>query len=193
MTIGVDLDGVVVNSVPRWREVFRRAGYPVDDHELPLTHATPELAELCDRHEIEMLIVPPPIDGAVEALRTLKRQKFNVVAVTSRSPRLRRLTEAWLDYWDIPIDEMFFLEGESKVPTIRAQGISVFVEDTRRRVLLEFPKQHENELGIGHVLLTRAGQELARVCGSRPVEGFFEYVYSMWEKGTSIAAVTLEE
>jgi hypothetical protein len=49
-----------------------------------------------------------------------------------------------------------------------------------RPVDLTFPKETDNELNLGHVLLTRAGQELGPVCGATPVEGFFEFVYDTW-------------
>jgi hypothetical protein len=49
-----------------------------------------------------------------------------------------------------------------------------------RPLELTFPKDAENQLAIGLVLLTRAGQELLRVCDSRPVDGFFDYVYDRW-------------
>jgi len=42
---------------------------------------------------------------------------------------------------------------------------------------LTFPHEKDNALPIGKVLLTRAGQQLAPVCGSTPVEGFYEFVY----------------
>ena len=45
---------------------------------------------------------------------------------------------------------------------------------------LELPADDGNELQEGKVLLTRAGLELAPICGSTPVEGFFEYVYDRW-------------
>lgn len=45
---------------------------------------------------------------------------------------------------------------------------------------LMFPKEADNSLALGHVLLTRAGHELAPVCGSTPVDGFFDYVYERW-------------
>lgn len=45
---------------------------------------------------------------------------------------------------------------------------------------LTFPKEADNELELGQVLLTRAGHELAPVCGSTPVDGFFDYVYDRW-------------
>jgi hypothetical protein len=42
---------------------------------------------------------------------------------------------------------------------------------------LTLPLENDNELKIGNVLLTRAGLQLAPVCGSTPVDGFFDFVY----------------
>ena len=50
-----------------------------------------------------------------------------------------------------------------------------------RPLELTFPKDSNNELSMGHVLLTRAGYELAPVCGATPVDGFFDFVYYRWE------------
>jgi hypothetical protein len=47
-------------------------------------------------------------------------------------------------------------------------------------VTLSFPAEKDNKLDIGKVLLTRAGQQLAPMCGSKPVKGFYEYVYEKW-------------
>lgn len=47
-------------------------------------------------------------------------------------------------------------------------------------VELTLPKDSDNEIELGHVLLTRAGQQLAPVCGSKSVDGFFEYVKERW-------------
>ena len=44
-------------------------------------------------------------------------------------------------------------------------------------VTLAFPKERGNELDVGCVVLTRAGRQLFRVCGAKPVDGFFEYIY----------------
>ena len=45
---------------------------------------------------------------------------------------------------------------------------------------LTFPYEGKNMLSVGNVLLTRAGQQLAPVCGSTPGEGFYEFVYDRW-------------
>ncbi len=49
-----------------------------------------------------------------------------------------------------------------------------------RPVVLEFPNDDDNELATGTTMLTQSGNELAPICGSTPVEGFFEYVYDRW-------------
>jgi hypothetical protein len=49
-----------------------------------------------------------------------------------------------------------------------------------RPLTLTLPKDTDNQLEIGRVLLTRAGHELALICGSRSVDGFFEYVKQRW-------------
>ena len=49
-----------------------------------------------------------------------------------------------------------------------------------KSVELTLPNDADNSLELGQVLLTDAGQELARVCDSTPIEGFFDFVYDMW-------------
>jgi hypothetical protein len=56
--------------------------------------------------------------------------------------------------------------------------ISVFYYG--RPVNLTFPVDADNPLQIGQVIFTRAGQQLAPVCGSTQVEGFFDFVYERW-------------
>ena len=48
-------------------------------------------------------------------------------------------------------------------------------------LVMEMPKDSDNELEIGHVLLTKVGQELAPICGSQPVEGFMDHVKAKWQ------------
>ena len=51
-----------------------------------------------------------------------------------------------------------------------------------RRLTLEMPQNSGNDLPIGKTLLTRIGKELAVISGSKPVEGFWEYVNEQWKK-----------
>lgn len=49
-------------------------------------------------------------------------------------------------------------------------------------LFLEMLVDANNELKTGKVRLTKIGEELARICGSRPVEGFYEYVRDQWKQ-----------
>ena len=51
-----------------------------------------------------------------------------------------------------------------------------------RPLQLEMPKKADNELKFGKVRLTKIGRELAPICGSQPVEGFYEYVKDRWRE-----------
>jgi hypothetical protein len=46
---------------------------------------------------------------------------------------------------------------------------------------LEMAKDTDNKLGIGKLLLTKTGQELAPICGSKPVPDFLNYVKDQWK------------
>ena len=52
-----------------------------------------------------------------------------------------------------------------------------------RRLTLEIPKEDANKpFGLGKVMLTRIGKELAPICGGQPVEGFWEYMKDQWKE-----------
>ena len=51
-----------------------------------------------------------------------------------------------------------------------------------RPLHLNLPKDANNELNIGRVMLTHIGKELAPICGSKPVKGFWEYVKDQWKQ-----------
>lgn len=47
-------------------------------------------------------------------------------------------------------------------------------------VFLKFPSDINNIFNIGHVMLTKIGQELTPISGAKPVEGFFDYIINKW-------------
>lgn len=51
-----------------------------------------------------------------------------------------------------------------------------------QHVDLEFPSEHGNPVEIGKVMLTKVGHELAPICGSKPDQGFFNYVVNYWKQ-----------
>jgi hypothetical protein len=48
-------------------------------------------------------------------------------------------------------------------------------------VWIGFDKSEQNSMNIGHVMLTKAGEQLAFICGSQPVDGFVEYLREKWK------------
>jgi hypothetical protein len=49
-----------------------------------------------------------------------------------------------------------------------------------KHIVLEMPNEIGNSMSIGKALLTKVGEELARICGGHQVEGFFDYVCEKW-------------
>jgi len=58
------------------------------------------------------------------------------------------------------------------------KSICVFYYETP--TIIEFPNEQSNDLNIGKILLTKAGQELAPICGSEPIPNFLDYILSQW-------------
>jgi len=49
-------------------------------------------------------------------------------------------------------------------------------------VIVEMPQEAENSMQIGNAVLTRAGHELARIVGTKPLPEFKEYVLKKWQE-----------
>ena len=58
----------------------------------------------------------------------------------------------------------------------------IVVHYYNRPLFLEMREDADNNLSTGHALLTKNGQELAPICGSKPVDGFYEYVRNQWRE-----------
>jgi Protein of unknown function (DUF2806) len=50
-----------------------------------------------------------------------------------------------------------------------------------QRVTLVMPKESDNPMQFGGVIFTQIGHELFRICGSQPVDGFFDYILAVWK------------
>ncbi len=59
-------------------------------------------------------------------------------------------------------------------------------------VELILPKDDNNELEVGLVLLTKAGQELAPVCGSTPIDVFFQFICEKWASQSLVSENAIE-
>ena len=56
-----------------------------------------------------------------------------------------------------------------------------------RTIQLELPKDTDNTLKVGKVLLTPSGLQLSRIVNPDRIDGFFEYIYDRWA-GESLVA-----
>ena len=57
-----------------------------------------------------------------------------------------------------------------------------FADYYGKPLFLDMPKDTGNKLKIGKTRLTKIGQELVPICGSKPVDGFYEYVKDQWKQ-----------
>lgn len=60
-------------------------------------------------------------------------------------------------------------------------GQEGFIDYYGTPVWIGFNKPEQNDIKLGHVMLTQAGEQLALICGSQPVEGFVEYLREKWK------------
>ena len=81
------------------------------------------------------------------------------------------------------------LAGFSRTGLLKNTGVLYH----SRVVFLTFPKDADNDLDIGKVRLTRAGQDLAPVCGSKSVDGFFDFVYDRWASKSLVSKRETEQ
>lgn len=72
--------------------------------------------------------------------------------------------------------------GLSTGYAIAKLGGSLKTDYYGEQIMIVFKKEKDNDLGVGHIFLTKTGEELARVCDAKPVEGFMEYILDRWMK-----------
>jgi hypothetical protein len=62
-----------------------------------------------------------------------------------------------------------------------------------RPTMLEFPADAENQMALGHALLTSAGKQLMTICGSQRNDRFYEYVIRRWGEAGVISSSLLPQ
>jgi hypothetical protein len=58
---------------------------------------------------------------------------------------------------------------------------------------LEFVNSKDNELQTGVAIFTQAGSQLAKICGAKPVDRFYDYIVEKWSKEHIILSSPLSE
>jgi Protein of unknown function (DUF2806) len=58
-----------------------------------------------------------------------------------------------------------------------------------RQITIQFENQMENELNVGHVMLSKAGQELVRICGAHSITDFLDYALEQLKFNRSLSRI----
>lgn len=89
----------------------------------------------------------------------------------------------------IKFSRLQHLENLGLAKVLKSYGSTFTATDLSRRTTVKYygtmlqlilPKDVANDISVGKVLLTKAGQEIASVCASKPINGFYEHIYDRW-------------
>ncbi|MCC6208542.1 MAG: DUF2806 domain-containing protein [Gammaproteobacteria bacterium] len=87
---------------------------------------------------------------------------------------------------DIGLISLESISGYAKTGFVKYAHVFYFGRSTA----IEFGSDSNNELDIGHALLTSIGKELAPICGSSRNDEFYQYVIRNWfERGLVLSSI----
>jgi len=137
MRIGVDIDGVLANSLPLWvselNGFFDMNKRVEDIHLFDICHTyqvTPRELDMFLKQKGRYLMTePPPVSGASYFLSRIK-QYHEIYIVTARDEKFGQETREWLNKHYLPFDELFLLGSHEKKEPCLKNNIKVLVEDT---------------------------------------------------------------
>lgn len=142
MRIGIDIDGVIADTLPllvaELNNFFNRNIRPRDVTSYNILDVydieAGKLEEFASSRKNILTEAPEPVPGAVPCLNRLKEHAC-LFLVSARNPELRTLTEKWLQKHGVPRDELILLGSHDKVDTCVRLGLDVLVEDSRKNAL----------------------------------------------------------
>lgn len=137
MRIGVDIDGVLADSLPLWINELNR--FFNKNKRLEEIH----LYDICQTYEITtgelhnflarkgkyLMSKPLPVIGASHYLSRIK-QYHDIYIVTARDELYRRETRGWLKKHGLPYDELLLLGSHEKKEACLEKKLNLLVEDT---------------------------------------------------------------
>lgn len=137
MRVGVDIDGVLADSLPFWVDELNR--FFKKNKRVEEIH----LYDICQTYEITsgelngflqskgklLMSEPPPVTGASYYLQRLK-QHHAVYIITARDERFAPETRDWLTGHGLPFDELRLLGSHEKEAACLEMKLNVMVEDT---------------------------------------------------------------
>lgn len=137
MKIGVDIDGVLANSLPLWvaelNNYFNKSKQLEEIHLYDI-HKTYEISQrdlklFLERRGRYLMKSPEPVTGASYYLGRIK-QHHEIYIITARDKRYREETQEWLKKHGLPYDELLLLGSHDKKEPCLARNLKVLVEDT---------------------------------------------------------------
>lgn len=137
MKIGVDIDGVLANSLPLWvaelNRFFNKNKRVEEIHLYDIYNTygiTPgELKLFLERRGSFLMNAPAPVAGASYYLGRLK-QHHEICIITARDKKYGQETQGWLKKHGLPYDELLLLGSHDKKESCLERNLKVLVEDT---------------------------------------------------------------
>ncbi|MFW5889312.1 MAG: 5' nucleotidase, NT5C type [Bacillota bacterium] len=162
--IGIDIDGVITdeNSLYNrniWhhylcnyigKEIKRKENIynMYEAYDLPKKVLDNFLKDNLEKIYFELI----PAKNAKEVLNELKEKDFTIILITARDKKYRKITEDWLDKYDIAYDKL--IHRVNKIPCAKEENIQLFLEDYQKNAelflnndieVILFDKKHNRE------------------------------------------------
>ncbi len=137
MRVGVDIDGVLADSLPLWVEemnsYFKKTRQLKDIRLFDLGTVydvtEQEVLHFMEIKGRELMIKPPPMEGASFYLKKLKKQ-HEIYIVTARDPCYEEETRWWLQKHGLLFDDLLLLGSHAKQGACLECKLGVLIEDT---------------------------------------------------------------
>ena len=137
MKIGVDIDGVLANSLPLWvteLNKFFNKNKRIEEIHLYEIHKTYEITAadfnlFLERKGSLLMSDPAPVRGSSYYLGRL-RQQHEICIISARDKKYFQETEGWLKKNGLLYDELLLLGSHEKKEFCLEKNLKVLVEDT---------------------------------------------------------------
>lgn len=131
MKLGIDIDGVIVDTIRFCSEEFtNHFGYPVSC-EL-IAHRFDDIKgghEFLEENKEYLLCTMKPSEEAVQAVNALSRE-HDIYLISSRRQSVYEPTLNWLNKHEVAFKKLFLTSGMSKLTICKQLGIELFIEDS---------------------------------------------------------------
>ncbi|MDR1322586.1 MAG: hypothetical protein LBK56_14385 [Gracilibacteraceae bacterium] len=136
MKIGLDLDGVVANSLPHVIKVldlsFPQKFAQGDHFDLARYYGVPreEIGRIITKRAEEVFGEAEMVEGAAEGIAWMEKNGHSLIYVTARKTgREEDVTRGWLERHGLDPRRLFCVSGGPKAEVALAENVELFVDD----------------------------------------------------------------